>query len=157
MSTDRKRRTQVANVSHVLDAMTSDPATTEQQVTAADLARAQDRFVRTGLAFDDTRLYRAANRQAARAALPGRVAGDTSVGHPSRAIPTWVTECPGPTFLDSRGTWWCVSERACRAEDPLSVRSLVFMSETAARRVLDFPADWSSCTPDQFETLSWHR
>lgn len=63
MSTKREALASLADVGLVLGAMTSVTATTGQQYTAADLARAEDLVARTGLAFDNARLYRATIEQ----------------------------------------------------------------------------------------------
>ena len=74
-----------------------------------------------------------------------------------RQEPAWVMDCPGVAFLDSKGAWWCVSERPCRAMDPPGMRCLVFMSEAVVRRVLCFPLGWRHLTAEQLEALSWQR
>lgn len=90
------------------------------------------------------------------AAVPGPLLPNAGIRR-QEPVPTWVTDCPGVAFLDSKGVWWCVSERPCRAMDPPDKRCLVFMSEGVARRVLWFPSGWRHLTPEQLETLSWQR
>jgi len=74
-----------------------------------------------------------------------------------KTAPLWVVNCVGVSFLDSNGVWWCVSERPCQMSGAPDRQCLVFMSETVARRIFNFPADWRTFTPAQFETLSWQR
>ena len=38
---------------------------------------------------------------------------DTSIRR-QEPVPKWVTDCPGVAFVDSKGVWWCVSERPWR-------------------------------------------
>jgi hypothetical protein len=59
---------------------------------------------------------------------------------------------PGRTFDDKAGLEWRVMEHQAGA-----CRSLVFMSSSAMRRVVDFPDDWWLLSGRELEALSWRR
>jgi len=61
----------------------------------------------------------------------------------------------GRMFLDSEGTRWRVYEQAFGDYDRRSGMSLIFASESAVRRVRDFPSDWMLLTDDELLALSW--
>jgi hypothetical protein len=92
-------------------------------------------------------------RAAARASLaPGwpRPRGDAEPpGQPGAAPPR--------TFHDREGCAWSVHEVAAGlvpwAKGP---RCLLFGSESAIRRVWDYPAGWQALSDTELELLSWH-
>ena len=53
------------------------------------------------------------------------------------------------------GALWLVYELPPVTLDRRSSPSLVFESETAVRRVRDFPADWRKLSDDDLFALSW--
>ncbi|MDB4892204.1 MAG: hypothetical protein JWL61_4059 [Gemmatimonadetes bacterium] len=66
------------------------------------------------------------------------------------------SEAPaGRTFLDVEGTRWQVYEQAFGDYDRRSGMSLIFASESAVRRVRDFPAEWTQLTDEELLALSW--
>jgi hypothetical protein len=72
---------------------------------------------------------------------------DTAFAH-SRRVPAR----PGRTFDDAAGLEWRVTEH-----EGASGRSLIFMSSSAMRRVLNYPADWWLLSERDLEALSWGR
>ena len=71
---------------------------------------------------------------------------DSSAEHEARA---------SRAFLDVEGTHWNVYEQAFGDYDRRSGMSLIFASETAVRRVRDFPSDWMELSEEELLTLSW--
>jgi hypothetical protein len=59
------------------------------------------------------------------------------------------------SFLDTEGARWQVYEQAFGDYDRRSGMSLIFASESAVRRVRDFPADWMELSDDELLALSW--
>ena len=59
------------------------------------------------------------------------------------------------SFVDADGGHWNVYEQAFAEYDRRSGMSLIFSSETAVRRVRDYPPDWFDLGDDQLATLSW--
>jgi len=72
---------------------------------------------------------------------------DTAFAH-SRRVPAR----PGRVFDDAAGLEWRVTEH-----ESASGRSLVFMSSSAMRRVLNYPADWWLLSERDLEALSWGK
>lgn len=59
------------------------------------------------------------------------------------------------SFLDSEGSQWRVFEQVFSDYDRRRGMSLIFASDSAVRRVRDYPADWFDLPDDQLLTLSW--
>ena len=59
------------------------------------------------------------------------------------------------SFADHDGNRWQVYEKAPADYDRRSGASLIFASETAVRRVRDFPANWRTLSDEQLAELSW--
>ena len=59
------------------------------------------------------------------------------------------------SFLDVEGARWRVYEQAFSDYDRRSGMSLIFASESAVRRVRDYPADWMVLSDDDLLALSW--
>lgn len=62
---------------------------------------------------------------------------------------------PLRAFLDAEGAQWRVFEQAFADYDRRSGMSLIFSSDSAVRRVRDYPADWFDLSDDDLATLSW--
>jgi hypothetical protein len=65
-------------------------------------------------------------------------------------------EIPRPgsrRYQDAQGVWWRVYERP----GGRGGSCLIFESDTAARRVTDYPAEWAQLPNDALEKLSWKR
>jgi len=77
--------------------------------------------------------------------------------HQDTEPPPWMRTCRGRAYRDSTGKWWCVTERPCRESDPPDMTCLIFMSDNAARRVLDFPPDWRTRSAADLEAIGWRR
>jgi hypothetical protein len=60
------------------------------------------------------------------------------------------------SFLDAEGARWRVYEQAFADYDRRSGLSLIFASESAVRRVRDYPAEWTELTDSELLALSWH-
>ena len=61
-------------------------------------------------------------------------------------------------YVDADGERWVVSEHDCRAiPGATAARCLIFMSDSAFRRVYHFPADWRTLSPVALAALSWGR
>jgi hypothetical protein len=77
-------------------------------------------------------------------------------GNDDRVDSSVDSESPaGRTFLDAEGTRWQVYEQAFGDYDRRSGMSLIFASESAVRRVRDFPAEWMQLTDEELLALSW--
>lgn len=62
----------------------------------------------------------------------------------------------GRSFMDADGTHWQVYEQAFADYDRRTGMSLIFASESAVRRVRDYPADWKELDDVALLALSWH-
>jgi hypothetical protein len=64
----------------------------------------------------------------------------------------------GPTrvFVDADGTRWHVAERPFADYDRRRGQSLIFASESAVRRVRDYPANWFDLSDEELSALSWN-
>jgi hypothetical protein len=62
----------------------------------------------------------------------------------------------GRSFLDAEGARWRVYEQAFADYDRRSGMSLIFASESAVRRVRDYPADWMQLSDAELVALSWN-
>ena len=62
---------------------------------------------------------------------------------------------PSRSFLDGEGTHWLVYEQAFSDYDRRSGLSLIFSSDSAVRRVRDYPADWIRLSDEDLAELSW--
>lgn len=58
-------------------------------------------------------------------------------------------------FVDADGTRWQVSERPFADYDRRSGLSLIFASDSAVRRVREYPPDWSTLSDAELLALSW--
>lgn len=61
----------------------------------------------------------------------------------------------GRSFTDADGTRWRVYQQAFADYDRRSGESLIFASESAVRRVRDYPADWQQLSDEELLALSW--
>jgi hypothetical protein len=59
------------------------------------------------------------------------------------------------SFLDTEGARWRVYEQAFGDYDRRSGMSLIFASDSAVRRVRDYPASWMELSDDELLELSW--
>ncbi|MEP6622094.1 MAG: hypothetical protein ABJE47_22420 [bacterium] len=59
------------------------------------------------------------------------------------------------SFVDADGMRWRVYEQPTSDYDRRR-QSLIFASETAVRRVRDFPANWTDLSDDELTALSWN-
>lgn len=59
------------------------------------------------------------------------------------------------SFADRDGCRWKVFEQAFSDYDRRSGMSLIFSSESAVRRVRDYPADWMDLPDTELARLSW--
>ena len=74
----------------------------------------------------------------------------------NRAGPSTDDQTPASrTFLDADGAQWRVFERPFADYDRRSALSLIFSSDSAVRRVRDYPADWFDLSDADLATLSW--
>lgn len=62
---------------------------------------------------------------------------------------------PVRIFTDADGTRWQVSERPFADYDRRRGLSLIFASDSAVRRVREYPADWFLLSDEELSTLSW--
>jgi hypothetical protein len=62
---------------------------------------------------------------------------------------------PVRIFLDADGTRWQVSERPFADYDRRRGLSLIFASESAVRRVREYPAGWFLLSDEELSALSW--
>lgn len=65
------------------------------------------------------------------------------------------TAAPARVFVDRDGARWHVSERPFSDYDRRSGLSLIFASDSAVRRVRQYPTDWSSLADEELIALSW--
>ena len=71
---------------------------------------------------------------------------------------TSLTDSSAPrarTLLDSDGAQWRVFEQAFSDYDRRNGLSLIFASDSAVRRVRDYPASWFDLPDDELLVLSW--
>lgn len=59
------------------------------------------------------------------------------------------------TYVDADGGHWRVFEQAFGDYDRRTGVSLIFSSDSAVRRVRDYPADWMSLSDADLAALSW--
>ena len=59
------------------------------------------------------------------------------------------------SFDDAEGTRWRVYESPLTGYNSHRGQSLIFASETAVRRVRDFPANWANLSDEDLGMLSW--
>lgn len=72
--------------------------------------------------------------------------------------PDSVTSTDSPAerfFVDGEGTRWRVFEQVNTVFDRRRSRSLIFASESAVRRVREFPENWITLSDDELLALSW--
>jgi hypothetical protein len=62
---------------------------------------------------------------------------------------------PSRTFVDDDGAHWTVYEHAFGEYDRRSSRSLIFNSDSAVRRVRNYPANWLELSERELMELSW--
>jgi hypothetical protein len=62
---------------------------------------------------------------------------------------------PVRVFMDADGTRWQVSERPFADYDRRRGLSLIFASESAVRRVREYPAAWFLLSDEELSALSW--
>jgi hypothetical protein len=62
---------------------------------------------------------------------------------------------PVRVFVDPDGVQWQVSERPFADYDRRHGLSLIFASDSAVRRVRDYPAEWHALSDDELIALSW--
>lgn len=65
------------------------------------------------------------------------------------------TAQPVRVFVDGEGTRWQVSERPFADYDRRRGLSLIFASDSAVRRVREYPANWFSLSDEELQLLSW--
>lgn len=65
------------------------------------------------------------------------------------------TAAPVRRFTDSDGMHWEVAERPFADYDRRRGVSLIFSSESAVRRVRDYPQDWHQLSDNALIALSW--
>jgi hypothetical protein len=58
-------------------------------------------------------------------------------------------------FVDDEGNRWRVSEQPFSEYDRRRGLSLIFSSESAVRRVRDYPRDWAALPDAELVRLSW--
>jgi hypothetical protein len=63
---------------------------------------------------------------------------------------------PVRVFVDGEGTRWQVSERPFADYDRRRGLSLIFASDSAVRRVREYPADWFLLPDADLAALSWN-
>ncbi len=62
---------------------------------------------------------------------------------------------PVRVFVDGDGMRWQVSERPFADYDRRRGLSLIFASDTAVRRVREYPAQWFALSDEELSALSW--
>lgn len=62
---------------------------------------------------------------------------------------------PSRSFVDDDGARWTVYEQAFGEYDRRSSRSLIFNSDSAVRRVRNYPANWLELSERELMELSW--
>jgi hypothetical protein len=73
----------------------------------------------------------------------------------SRKSPHSGTAAHVRFFTDADGIGWHVREQPFSEYDRRRGRSLIFASESAVRRVRDYPDDWHTLSDEQLSLLSW--
>lgn len=63
---------------------------------------------------------------------------------------------PVRVFVDAEGIRWQVSERPFADYDRRRGLSLIFASDSAVRRVREYPADWFQLSDEELGALSWN-
>ena len=58
-------------------------------------------------------------------------------------------------YVDEDGTRWQVSERHFADYDRRRGLSLIFASDSAVRRVREYPANWFTLSDEELHQLSW--
>ena len=58
-------------------------------------------------------------------------------------------------YVDGDGTRWQVSERPFADYDRRRGLSLIFASDSAVRRVREYPANWFTLSDEELRQLSW--
>ena len=58
-------------------------------------------------------------------------------------------------YVDEDGTRWQVSERPFADYDRRRGLSLIFASDSAVRRVREYPANWFTLSDEELHQLSW--
>ena len=62
---------------------------------------------------------------------------------------------PSRSFVDDDGALWTVYEQEFGDYDRRSSSSLIFNSDTAVRRVRNYPANWLELSERELMELSW--
>lgn len=62
---------------------------------------------------------------------------------------------PERAFTDADGVRWRVAERPFGPYDRRRGLSLIFSSDSAVRRVREYPANWSELSDEALAALSW--
>ena len=62
---------------------------------------------------------------------------------------------PSRSFVDDDGAHWTVYEQAFGEYDRRSGRSLIFDSDSAVRRVRNYPGNWLELSDRELLELSW--
>lgn len=78
---------------------------------------------------------------------------DSSEQGPSE--PAARAAVPVRVFVDADGIRWQVSERPFADYDRRRGLSLIFASESAVRRVREYPANWFLLPDEELSALSW--
>jgi hypothetical protein len=60
------------------------------------------------------------------------------------------------SFVDHEGAHWSVHEQAFADYDRRRGMSLIFSSDSAVRRVRDYPNNWAELTDAELLVLSWN-
>lgn len=71
---------------------------------------------------------------------------------------TSLTDSTAPrarTLFDAEGVQWRIFEQAFSDYDRRNGLSLIFASDSAVRRVRDYPASWFDLPDDELLMLSW--
>jgi hypothetical protein len=77
---------------------------------------------------------------------------------PIKNGPAFAAHAAAPVrvFVDADGTRWQVSERPFADYDRRRGLSLIFASDSAVRRVRQYPANWFLLTDEELSALSWN-
>lgn len=78
--------------------------------------------------------------------------------HDPRKHNDWSTDSGAArvrSFVDADGQRWRVYEQVFDEYDRRSGKSLIFASETAVRRVRNFPENWMSLSDEELAAISW--
>jgi hypothetical protein len=70
-------------------------------------------------------------------------------------VPTARGAAPVRVFMDGDGTRWQVSERPFADYDRRRGLSLIFASDSAVRRVREYPPNWFLLSDEELSALSW--